>query len=225
MEYVVYVDPQICNHCCCSLPGRFYKLCLEILLNIFAYVYSSDVLCISKTISKRLAPIILPNLILKWNLRTKLNLYTSSNTYESKSIIIGGNRNFNCYYFLDPQDPNTCELNTDRNFNLSSMTLHRDPIQKLKMAKQKLVVLENVYNCDLKNVIVETKKEIYSGNKLFGSGFVYGFGYAVLCAMSLDIKINDNIFRHNRDAEDLVNSISRTLANSVRETLGSDIFE
>jgi hypothetical protein len=189
------------------------------LLNIFAYVYSSDVLCIYKKISKRHAPIILPVLILKWNPRTKLNLYRSSSTYESKSIIIGGNRNFNYYYFLDPHDPNTCELNTDRYFNLDSMTLHRDPIQKLNMAKQKLIVLENIYNCDLKNVVVETKKGICSRINSFE------FEYNVLCAMSLGIKIDENIFRCNRDAHNLIYSVKGALANSVRETLKLDIFD
>jgi hypothetical protein len=61
------------------------------------------------------------------------------------------------------------------------------------MAKQKPIVLENIYN--------------------------------VMCAMSLGIKINENIFRRNCDAQNLIYTVNEALDNSVRETLKSDIFD
>jgi hypothetical protein len=219
MEYTVYVTPSKCQHCCCTLKGGYYYLCFDIHLNIFANVNTGNVLCISKTISKKLAPIILPKLILLWKPITKLNLYTESGSYEYKSIITGGNRKFSYYHFSDPQDPDTYMLNSGNvSFYLSTMKKTYDPIEKIKMLKRRIDVLEYIYGCDLGNVVMETKKELCD--------VVYRnkFEYSVLCAMSLGIKMDAGIFNANRDARDFISNVYKDLCNSICKALKHDIF-
>jgi hypothetical protein len=193
-------------------------LCIDILIYVFAYLNTGNILCISKIISKKLAPIILPDLILHWKPITKLNLYIEARTYQHKSIIMGGKKNFSYYSYVDRHHPNIHKLNSNESFYLPFMEKFYDPIEKIRAIKKRINVLEDIYGCNLKNIIMDIKKELC--NKIY----TFRFEYVVLCAMSLGIKMDENIFKINLNAHNFINNTGEILCDLIYETLKTNVL-